>query len=311
MFLRHKWTAVLVGAAFLTTSPASAAKEPLRLKPTSKWEIAYQEDGCRLARKFGKGDQEVLLIFTRHSPGEYFKLSLAGKLVRKSDEGLPLTIQFGPAEAEQRAAFYTGSFGKSLPALFVLGTMRIAPPTDAEVLAQKNADRGVYLRDAPLGKEREAAATSLSLGKPLRNPVILETGPMHYGFAAMEKCTDELLTHWGIDVQKHKNLKRKATPIGLPQNWLVSNDYPIPKLKEGARSIVDYRLNVDQAGLPTTCHIQQSTRGKSSDKSFDDAVCKGLMQRARFEPALDADGHPIASYHIGRVLFQTAAFPDH
>lgn len=70
-------------------------------------------------------------------------------------------------------------------------------------------------------------------------------------------------------------------------------------LRQGKRAIVHFRLNVDAAGQPTACHIQQSTR----PKAFDDAVCKAIMRNARFDPALDAEGQPVASYWLNSVVF--------
>ena len=80
---------------------------------------------------------------------------------------------------------------------------------------------------------------------------------------------------------------------------MKSRDYPLPMLLSGKRAIVQFRLNVDPAGKPTACHIQQSTR----PKAFDDAVCKAIMRNAEFEPALDAGGSPIASYWLNTVVF--------
>jgi hypothetical protein len=117
---------------------------------------------------------------------------------------------------------------------------------------------------------------------------------------SLDKCIDELLTHWGIDVEKHKNLKRSPVPAQNPGRWIYSSDYPMDMLQIGQPALVEFRLSVSEDGKPTACHIQATTR----PKEFDDAVCKSLLRRAAFEPALDSEGKPIASYWRSRVRFQ-------
>ncbi len=117
--------------------------------------------------------------------------------------------------------------------------------------------------------------------------------------AALSRCTDELLEHWGIDVAAHKTLRRKTTPIGSPARWITPQDYPLPLLSKGDQSIIQFRLTVDSTGKPTGCHIQTEMK----PAGFNDVVCAALMKRAKFLPALDEDGNPVASYYINSVIF--------
>lgn len=117
--------------------------------------------------------------------------------------------------------------------------------------------------------------------------------------ADLRRCMNELLTHWGIDVERHKSLTRKLVPTDSPGSWLNSRDYPTDLLRDGAQGLVNFRLSVDEKGKVSGCHIQRSTR----PEGFDRAVCDALTRRARFEPALDADGNPVNSYFIGSVNF--------
>ena len=86
-------------------------------------------------------------------------------------------------------------------------------------------------------------------------------------------------------------------PLSNPGTWLRSGDYPGGALFKGAQALVSFRLAVDAGGAPTACEIQRSYSGEL----FDKASCKGLMARARFAPALDADGKPIASYFASTI----------
>jgi TonB family protein len=307
MFLSHKWTAVLGIAALLAATSASAAKEPLRLKPSSKWQMDYSPDSCNLARKFGEGDDTLILMLERFVPSESFHLSLAGKPVKQTVSSSDFAIRFGPAEVEQTVNYHLGTLADKMPIILVSGPLSIVAPTAEETLASelaiKNAlKHGPYLfpDKPPVDPARLAAVNYVAFGKPFKNGIILETGSLKSAFTALEKCTDELVTHWGIDLEKHKSLKRKATPKKSPAYWLSPADYPKRMLARGGQTIVRFRLNVDAMGKPSACHIQKSTKLIE----FDAVACRAFMTRARFDPALANDGTPIASYYSNTVRFE-------
>lgn len=286
--------------AALVPVPA-ASKESLRLKPNSPWNIDYAEDSCRMARSFGEGDQKVRLIAERYEPGDSMRLSFIGKPAFSELERGTVKIRFGPAEPVLEVFFFPASAGKGVPALVVGTNVRIAPRSDEELAANKAALKAgkTDFKWSNITPEQEAAVAFIEVGGTIRHPFILETGSLGPPLAALRKCTDELLEHWGIDVAKHASLTREATPTSRPGTWVTSRDYPLTMAALGKRAIVQFRLNIDSTGTPTACHIQQSTR----PKEFDDAVCNAIMRRAKFEPALDVEGNPIASYWSSSVTF--------
>lgn len=292
---------IFVLLAALALPGIVAAKEPLRLKPSSKWNVHYADDSCRMARSFGEGDQKIVLMIDRYQPGDALRLSFIGKPVDTSlNEGI-VRIRFGPLEAEQEAKFFPGTLNDKTPTLILQSSVRIAPYSPEVLAAYETAPKAAqYDFSWPkITPEQEAAVTYIEVKRATPKPFILETGSLGAPLAALEKCTDELLDHWGIDVAKHATLSRPVRAKGNPGNWVKSRDYPAEMLRLGKRAIVHFRLNVDVAGAPTACHIQQSTR----PKAFDDAVCKAIMRNAEFEPALDAGGSPIASYWLNSVNF--------
>lgn len=293
----------LVAVLAVLLSPASGMakpKGPLRLAASSQWLVNYAEDSCRMARTFGEGEQRVVLIADRYEPGDLMRLSFYGKPARAGADG-DVRIRFGPTEAAQEIAFYPATLGEKTPGIILKEGVRIAPFTKAEQEAKDSAedaeDFSFMLPD--IGAEREQAVTLIEASRSIREPFVLETGSLGAPLAALRKCTDELLDHWGIDVAKHAGLTRRVMPKNRPSRWMSSNDYPAGMLIQGKRAIVHFRLNVDAEGKPSACHIQQSTR----PEAFDTAVCKAIMRNARFEPALDAAGAPIASYWINTVIF--------
>jgi TonB family protein len=89
----------------------------------------------------------------------------------------------------------------------------------------------------------------------------------------------------------------RPRPLGGMETWMRSSDYPQGMLKGGKQGMVSFRLSIDANGTPTACEVQRSY----NDKQFDDVTCAVLMRRARFSPALDANGQAAPSYYLNTV----------
>ena len=293
----------LLAIASITSPPIfAAAPEEMRLKPSSKWNVQYADDSCRLARIFGEGDEQVLLFMDRYSPGDSFRLTLSGKPMETKATDRPLKVQFGPSEKEQKLEFYTGDLNKDTPSIIIKSRISMAPLTEEQwkLLAANAKSKSPIVMPVPrIDPARISAITYISVGQPLRATYILETGSMGKPMAALSACIDELITHWGVDVKRHATLSKHAVPISSPANWINWQDYPSKLLEKNQDGLVNFRLSIDDKGLPTQCHIQQTLR----ERGFDEAVCQSLMKRARFTPALDANNVPIASYYLSSVHF--------
>lgn len=303
----HKLALGLVCAA-LPVAAIAAPKEPLRLKPSSKWIADYPKDGCRLIRQFGEGDNQSLIVLSRFAPSDSFALTFAGKPF-KQNETVKAKVQFGPDEAEQEGEFWAGKYGE-LPSMVMTGEMRLGLLTAEEIdaikasIKEKQATQKskapVYVKIQPIGVEREKRVKYVKVSRPLRTPVVLELGSMDRPMAALNTCITDLVNGWGLDAEKHKSMLRSVMPITSPGNWMKSSDYPVKMLRAGQPALVEFRLDVDEAGSATGCHIQQTTR----PVEFDKAVCGAIMRKAKFDPAIDAQGKPMKSYYQSTVKFR-------
>lgn len=278
---------------------ASAKKEPNRMKPTTPWAMRYEDDSCALQRQFGEGKDRVVLTLSRFGPGHSFRMTLAGKPLRLRDTDRNLYIQFGAEEEEQHIDYLVGSMAE-MPALVVREKVRIGKPVGSGIKADKFGNsKWDEMSDASISHDRYVAADHLAIRIPLKKRIVLETGSLGKPQTAMKTCINDLMTRWGIDVEKHKTLSRPVRASSNPGRWMKPEDYPKDMLRERQPALVNFRLSVDATGKPTDCHIQQTTR----PKEFDDAVCDTLIRNGEFKPALDADGNPIASYWRNTVRF--------
>lgn len=282
----------------ILVSPAAARRAPIVLDPSGHWVVDYADDSCRLVRQFGTGDDKAIVIFNRFEPGDDFQLTLAGEPFRFGQSNGRAKLKFGPTEVEQKHGFARGNFSGNLPALVFRGFQRIAPLTEYEKEQFKSDTSGEYVLP-PISEERKAAVDRLLIGHPLSRRVALNLGAMDKPFAALSICMDELMTHWGIDVIKHKHLSKPVRPDRTSYPWFMASDYPTFMLKKKKQNLVQVRLSVDEKGQPSACHIQQST----NQGAYDERICKAYMRRAKFFPALDKEGIPIASYYRLSVNF--------
>lgn len=276
-------------ALFCTAAAHAAESQSVTLPASNNWELNYTSERCRLTRSFGSGPDQIYLTFERYEPGVQFRMIVGGRPLRNHLRAGKANLQFGPTEAEQQLNFQGGTGGGSVPLWIFSGSTRIAPQP-------QSADDIRFIT-----QEREAAVTYIEIGKPLGKAYRLQTGSLGPAFAALRKCTDDVLAHWGYDVAKHRTMTRRPMPLGGgPGDWVRGGDYPDGAAAAGVNGLVEFRLDVDELGNATACHIQKTVR----TVGFADAVCSSIMRRAKFAPALDADGKPMRSYWRNTVRFE-------
>ncbi|MDE8651628.1 energy transducer TonB [Novosphingobium album (ex Liu et al. 2023)] len=280
----HRILAGIVAVA-ATTSPAFAGETVLA--PATKWQVDWNDTSCTLSRAFGPQDDPLIIRFERFAPGNSFQFLLMGQVFRHTDHESRFSIAFGAGKPHiYDGKVLTGTVGETMPTIFI-PVSRLVDRKD------KNDEHNFSITPA-----MEAAVRSITLrlaGKSLR----LDTGPMNKPFAALRKCTDNLVQTWGLDPQAQATGMRGPKPMTDPDTWLRSGDYPTAESVYGKQAIVNFRLMIDAQGKPTDCRIPRSYGGPR----FDRQTCALLMDRARFEPALDARGQPMASYYINTVTW--------
>lgn len=78
----------------------------------------------------------------------------------------------------------------------------------------------------------------------------------------------------------------KLRPRGNPGSWVTNADYPAAALRAEEQGRTSFALDVAADGKPSACTVT----GSSGSRALDQAACRLLMQRARFNPGKDADG---------------------
>ncbi len=93
---------------------------------------------------------------------------------------------------------------------------------------------------------------------------------------------------------------RGARPKGNPGLWVTPNDYPTTDLRLEHGGVTRFRLAIGTDGRVSDCTVT----GSSGWPALDAAACAKLVNRARFDPALDSTGARAAGRYDGSVRWQ-------
>lgn len=93
---------------------------------------------------------------------------------------------------------------------------------------------------------------------------------------------------------------KPPTPKGNAGRWVTTNDYPSRALREEQEGVTTVRLSVDAEGKVTGCTVT----GSSGSSLLDDATCKNMQRRARFNPATDGQGRAVAGSYSQSVRWE-------
>lgn len=93
---------------------------------------------------------------------------------------------------------------------------------------------------------------------------------------------------------------KNPVPNGNPGLWVTTNDYPAAALREEREGMVGFSLTIGPNGRVGACSITSS----SGSADLDLAACTLITQRARFTPAINEKGKPMAGRYANRVRWQ-------
>lgn len=89
-------------------------------------------------------------------------------------------------------------------------------------------------------------------------------------------------------------------PVSNPANWVGTADYPPRALRDGLEGAAGVRVSVGPDGLPRRCEVIAS----SGHADLDDATCRLMMERARFQIRRDDKGVRIGGSFTTRIRWQ-------
>ncbi len=91
-----------------------------------------------------------------------------------------------------------------------------------------------------------------------------------------------------------------ARPANRHNSGVTTDDYPRQPLMNGVEGRVGYSLVVSSNGRVSSCEVISS----SGNRALDQATCKHISNRARFEAATDERGAKVVGTYTGTVHWQ-------
>ena len=312
--MRFVTSGIVAGLAAVLAAPVFAKDElpgevakhegAVVLEPSSPWNIDYGESRCRLARVFTSGEERFALFFEQGSPSEQFSVTFGGPEVdrmtrpgdifigMKRDKPMTKYDAFGRAELPD--------FG---PAIIFQTTLVEDDPSEDENAGKSSKRKSDERKQGQLLHVdlEEAGRIDQIVLRRGKRILSVETGNMKAPFEALNQCAKSLLTIWGLDADQHDLF----TPVQWQNKMSVirriQDRYPSKALRRGEQGIFRMRIIVEADGTMSECHINNATL----TNSLASPACQE-MRRARFEPALDANGEPMRSYFMTRIIYMTS-----
>lgn len=295
----------LIGIAAVLTvlvpQPVIADDEVITLAPGSPWVMDYADDSCSLRREFGNADDRVILKLEQFAPDrDEMQITVAGPRMQwrnRRASGEPAIRYIPDAEPAAIVTPLNITMANDWRGIAFFSSLMIAPAA-ASGLEGEALQAFVRGFDRP---PRERSVTALEIRNGLVDDLVLQTGSLGPPMVAMRACLDELLTHWGVDAAAHRGMRQPVAPVDS-DGWgsAVWRSYPRAMAERGEQALVRIRLSISADGHPTDCHTQL----RVGDEEFSRRACEILMGRARFSPAIDAQGNPIASYYLMILSFR-------
>lgn len=272
------WAGMATMMSGVLPGPVSAVEPPPPIAPSSKWQLDYAPTECRMIRAFGEGKDQILLQISRYDLHDRLEMGLAGPRFPMTEDNQPVSVSTSTAAQVpgMQAQGFAGTRGA--PA-----TLRFRPDVDLPKALRSDVEAG--------------KSTILGINFVRRYALRLDLGSMKDPLAALDKCSDNLIASWGLDPAQQRQLKSAPDPLDSPLNWFRPDDYPAGLSQMGLGGAVIIRLLVGADGSVQKCEVTKS----GGDKAFQDATCEAATKRAKFRPAIAADGQPTASVWIKRI----------
>jgi Gram-negative bacterial TonB protein C-terminal len=254
-------------------SAAAGAPPPLQ-RPVKPWNLDYGMTACMAIAIYGTPDKPITFAIRPSPNGTVVRLTVlrpgqAGKAFQ-----FELTTNLGGASTRTNGLHFSSTVQKA-------NTIWINVPRDDLEALRKTGE------------------------------IDLDGGPLHYRLAlpsmaavldGLDKCNADLRQYWNVGAPAEQ-FSRKAHSLKPLAAYFSDADYPDQANSANQGGTSKVMLMIDETGALKDCMVEVT----SGFATLDAMTCGVLLERARFEPALDPAGRPTrsvitqgATWRIGR-----------
>ena len=262
-------SAASVAAIFSATfSSSGAAQAPTQV---GQWFALWDAPYCTISI----GNPKELALSIWHVPGsaalEIYFTGAPGRIVEIPNK--EFIRGYGPLQyipSPTQALVQMADGGQPIPVTSLPTTASVSG-----VLGFAMSDED-FFGNFPSSSELFVRERNYSVG--------LSYGGATGAMSELQHCVEAKLREWGVDATALAALKRR--PQLRLDSWVRYSDYPKDALAQKQGGTVVVRLATDKSGKVTDCAVVLS----SGVTSLDDVTCRTALKRAKYKPAIGADG---------------------
>ena len=286
-----------VVSGLMLATPLAHAAEPTVLPRAGQWVINYDQNSCQLAGEFGQDKQSVAMVLTWFAPERAPYFQLVGERFRAVLPETKMRVHFPPAGKPVPNTARAARIGKAYGVIF----QSDMPHVPSEKSRQPSDSHGPFGDTAA-----EDGIEGIRIYGVPYGAIELATGKFAKPMAAVRTCLRDLIKSWGYDPDVQ--IKRKSGPVSKVSVAFLAErlgrQYPAVLDSMGYDGYVQIRTDVSETGTVLGCHPIFRTLTPIDPEAYSRIVCKVMTESETFEPARDADGAPIRSYMIRRIVFE-------
>jgi len=255
-------------AASLLNAAVPGRAEPRQ--PTSKWVVNFDDAQCVASRNYGTAEKPLYLAFKASPLGDVMQLAILRNGIGGEAEQVEATLKVDDWPVLRKSILVYKSKKASLNISRInLRANEFAPFRQAKRIAIRSA-----------GLNETFALTQM-------DPLLKK----------MDECLIDLRSVWNITDPAGKQSKLKERAKANLASYVNNDDYPAIAIANHQGGTVAFALLVDEAGKIADCTIIET----SGAAALDTQSCGILEKRAKFTPAIGADGKPAKDAVFSRI----------
>jgi TonB family protein len=149
--------------------------------------------------------------------------------------------------------------------------------------------------------DRFAGSNAIRIATASRELAVVDLPGAAKAVGALRECINRVLTEWGVDPAALAALRRQPELVSGP--WLRAEDYPDSAERSEVASSTVIRFTVGVDGRVSDC----TTVASSGSTALDRQTCSALKKRARFAPALGANGEAVPATLVENAVWGVEA----
>jgi hypothetical protein len=261
----------LIACGALPLSAAAGAPPPLQ-RPVKPWNLDYGMTACMAIATYGTPDKPITLAIRPSPNGTVDRLTVlrpghAGKAFQ-----FELTTNLGGASTRTNGLHFSSTVQKA-------NTIWINVPRDDLDALRKAGE--IDLHGGPL--DYRLALPSIA--------AVLD---------GLDKCNADLRQYWNVGAEQFSRKAHSLKPLAA---YFSDADYPDQAMFANQGGISQVMLMIDETGALKDCMVEAT----SGFATLDAMTCGVLLERAKFEPALDPAGKPARSVITSKVTWRTSS----